>query len=165
MLPSSAAPSRRPARQTWRAWLYPLALLGASCTLAALEPDPQGDLDGLVAKVMADDGDANFFRHEQAVVGLFPGRGWTLTLFVGRTRRFAPAGYLVLTRIDGALRAELLSARFGRPGPIEEAALVAGPLEAYLARAALDLRGLDAAAAARSTPARGGQTLTRPGGR
>lgn len=143
------APTRPRASLSWRAWVYPFLLMGASCTLAALERDPQDDLDGLVSVVSASSSKRSFYRHERAAIGVFPGRGWTLTLYVGDTRRFAPGTYLVLTRIDGQLSGELILEEVRDFGPLEQMALPPGTLEPYLARAALDLRGLDQAAAAR----------------
>ena len=135
--------------QGWRTWVYPFLLMGASCTLAALERDPQDDVDGLVA-VVDDGGAGGFFRHERAALGVFPGRGWTLTLYVGDTRRFAPGTYVVLTRVDGHLRGELiLDAVDGTSGPLEQTALTGVGLDTYLTRAGLDLRDLDRAVSAR----------------
>ncbi len=149
-----AVPIVRPLRpssrgQRWRTWVYPFLLMGASCTLAALERDPQDDVNGLTAVVDAG-GSRGFFRHERAALGVFPRRGWTLTLYVGDTRRFAPGTFLVLTRVDGHLTGELiLDGVDGTPGPLEQIALTGGGLDTYLARAALDLRGLDRAVSAR----------------
>lgn len=142
-------PRPRSAPPWWRVWVYPVVLLGASCTLAALERDPQDDLDGLVAVVERGAERGLFFRHERAALGVFPRRGWTLTLYVGDTRRFAPGTYLVLTRIDGRLSGELILEEVGEPGPLDQETLSPDRLDAYLARSALDLRGLDGVAAAR----------------
>jgi hypothetical protein len=123
--------------------------MGASCTLAALERDPQDDVNGLAAAVDGG-GTRGLFRHERAALGVFPRRGWTLTLYVGDTRRFAPGTFLVLTRVDGHLTGELILDHVdGRAGTLEQVALTSGALDTYLARAALDLRGLDRAVSAR----------------
>lgn len=146
-LPARASP--RSSSSRLRTWLYPLLLMGASCTLAALERDPQDDLDRVVALVDDGGGQGSFFRHERAVVGVFPRRGWTLTLYVGDTRRYAPGTYVVLSRIDGRLTGELILDEVREFGPLEQVTLDAAGLDAYLARSALDLRGLDGAVRAR----------------
>jgi hypothetical protein len=129
-------------------WLYPLLILAGSCSLAAVHRDPQDDVDDLVLTIR----DAErrlFYRAGAANVGLFPGRGWTLTVYVGDTRRYGPGTFLVLTRLDGRLAGELLSEPYGESGAMGRAALSGTSLDVYLRRAGLDLSGLDAAVVAR----------------
>lgn len=146
-------PSRpRRASVPLRAWAFPLLLVAASCALAALERDPQDDVDGLVALAARDTRGRSFYHHEKAALGVLGDRGWTLTLYVGDTRRFAPAVYLVLTRVDGHLRGELILDEVRPTGRIDQVELGPQALEAYLARATLDLRGLDQVVAARRRP-------------
>lgn len=129
-------------------WVYPLLILAASCSLAAAQRDPQDDVDDLVA-TMRDTERQLFYRAGGANVGLFPGRGWTLTVYVGDTRRYGPGTFLVLTRLDGRLAGELLTDSRGGSGVMEQAALSGTTLDVYLRRAGLDLAGLDAAFVAR----------------
>jgi hypothetical protein len=95
-----------------------------------------------------------FLREGGASIGVFPGRGWTLTVFVGDTARYEPASFLVIKRLDGALVGELLA-----PPPGEGEAthfrqldLNGAALAAYLGRAQLDLAALDDVFAARWNP-------------
>jgi hypothetical protein len=127
-------------------WVYPLLILAASCTLAATQRDPQDDVDDLATVVR--DSAQLFHRCDGANIGLFPGRGWTLTVYVGDTRRYGPGSFLVLTKVDGRLGGELMSMP-AASGPMTTVALTGTTLDVYLRRAGLDLTGLDAAFVAR----------------
>jgi hypothetical protein len=131
--------------------VYTLLLAGGAAVLASLRRDPQRDLDHLTARVRDDATGARFFRADSAAVGLLPGHGWTATLWVGDQRGLAPADFLVLTRMDGALTGELL---LDGPGGGHMGSIVLrGPeLAAYLDRGGLAVGGLDAACLARLGP-------------
>lgn len=129
-------------------WIYPLLILAGSCSLAAAQRDPQDDVDDLVV-TMRESERRLFYRAGGANVGLFPGRGWTLTVYVGDTRRYGPGTFLVLTRLDGRLAGELLTDPRGESGVMGQAALSGTTLDVYLRRAGLDVSGLDAAVVAR----------------
>lgn len=125
-------------------WLYPVLVLAASCSLAAAQRDPQDDLDDLVVDLRRTER-PGFRRAGGANIGLFPGRGWTLTMYVGDTRRYGPGAFLVLTKLDGRLTGELLGEPGDDPGALSQVALSGAALEVYLRRSGLDLSGLDAA--------------------
>lgn len=128
-------------------WIYPLLVLAASCSLAAAQRDPQDDLDDLVIAVRASE--RGFYREGGANIGVFTGRGWTLTMYVGDTRRYGPGTFLVLTKLDGQLGGELLTMPAADSGAILGQALAGPDLDLYLRRTGLDLTGLEAALQAR----------------
>jgi hypothetical protein len=127
-----------------RAVLYGALLLALGGVAAYFHHSPQRDLDGLVATITAVDGERRFFRHEAAVIGFHAHRGWTLTLYVGDTSRFAPADFLVLRRLDGVLDGELLTNGDAAQQSMRAVRLEGASLDAYLATCGLDLSGLDA---------------------
>ncbi|MCO5166060.1 MAG: hypothetical protein M9894_06795 [Planctomycetes bacterium] len=139
----SAPPAPRP-RVVWRTWLYPIVLLAASGSLAALERDPQHEVDA-VAQVAARAEEGLFFHHEAAALGMLPGHGWTLTVYVGDLRRFAPAKFLVVSKVDGRLRGEMILDGVTPGGALRTAALEGTALDRYLNHAMLDLREVDRA--------------------
>lgn len=149
----SARPRVPRRRDAWRPWLYPLILLTASGTLAALERDPQHEVDG-VAEVALQADDGLFFRHEAAALGMLPGHGWTLTVYVKDTRRFAPASFLVVTRLGERLRGELILDEVGPGGELCSEPLEGAGLDRYLNRSLLDLRSIERTFQARYAVAR-----------
>lgn len=130
-------------------WVYPCLLLAASCGLAAAQRDPQDDVDDL-ALVVRDSAPKGFYRAGGANVGVFPGQGWTLTVYVGDTRRYGPGSFLVLTKLEGRLAGELLTMPTSA-GALTAVSLDGASLDLYLRRSGLDLSGLDAAVGALPT--------------
>lgn len=138
--PPTPSPRRRVPR---RAWLYPLLLVLGACWVGSLRRDPQDDLDALVARLHTCDRDARFQPLSGGAVGVLGARGWTLTLYVGDTSRYAPATFLYLTRIDSVLQGELLADGPADGGGFRQQDLQGAALAEYLARADLDLTALD----------------------
>jgi len=99
-------------------------------------------VDEIAALVAADDGRQVVYQNEGAFFSAFPERGYTLTLYVGSDERFAPAQFLVLSRVDGVGEGQLMIPNPGGERSASETFRGAA-LDAYLARVELDLSALD----------------------
>lgn len=144
--PLPAPPPEPPTRSAWRripayGALLVLGLLGTS---AALARDPQTEVDTLAELVIERPVGRVFYRYRGASLGLYGDHGYSLTVFVGRTERFAPAKFLIVSRLDGRLQAELLN----HHGVAGVARISGARLDAYLKRCRLDLSGIERAHAA-----------------
>ena len=84
-----------------------LLLLGVSLAMTGKE-HPLADLQVVVAEVERTRGAGLFYEHRWAAVGFFPEHGFTVALSVGGIEDFAPAEYLVLLQVDGALQGEMI---------------------------------------------------------
>lgn len=103
--------------------------------------DPTDDIDELLAKVHQSSGAKGLYRVGIATAGFYPGHGYSLTLYVGGSARFAPARFLIVSRIDGVRTGELMI----RVGPGGVRRIQGAELDAYLRAARLDLAPLEAA--------------------
>src|SRR5690606_33466781 len=82
-------------------------------------------------------------RPSQTFLGFFPGRGYALTAYVGADARFTPAQFLIVSRVDGALRSELILPPLA-PGQPSRGQDLRGPrAEAYLRRTGLSLEPIE----------------------
>ncbi len=126
------------------------ALLGALALGAA--PRIEGEVEDLAAAVEASEGahlryrlpaTLGGLRPSQTFLGFFPGHGYALTAYVGADARFAPAQFLIVSRVDGAIRSELILPPLG-PGHPSRGQDLRGPqAEAYLRRAGLSLEPIE----------------------
>lgn len=103
--------------------------------------NPQVEINRLAAKVESLEPRQVFYRYKGASVGLYPSRGYSLTVYVGDTGRFAPAQFLILSRIDGKAQGELMNTE----GAAGVSLLTGGRLEAYLKRCELDVTPIERA--------------------
>lgn len=160
----------------WQRWAVRAVVLGCLlCSLSAawaLDPAPDQRLAGLMSRLATSGPDRLFVSGDKASLGLLGGRGYVLTLYVGNRRSYAPAEYLIVTRVDDRRFGELM------PPPDPSGAITASiplspaELDRYLDRTGLVLDDLEAQcrarrslrAASRTTPESRSPAMATPAG-
>jgi hypothetical protein len=138
-------------RKRTRLVIYSSFVAVALVVSARVQPTPQSSVNGLTNAVMASS--ERFLRCDLASVGIHAKRGWTLTVYVSRFDGFGPADFLVVEKIDGEARAELLieDQKFG---VMRQIMLGGAQYDAYMHACGLDVSDLDEAFRSRFTTSR-----------